>query len=66
MATVYIGMSIDILHHGHINVIQHGRKLGKVIIGLLVDEAIADHKRLPYLTYGQRKKIAKNISLRKV
>jgi phosphoenolpyruvate phosphomutase / 2-hydroxyethylphosphonate cytidylyltransferase len=61
MATVYIGMSIDILHHGHINVIQHGRKLGKVIIGLLVDEAIADHKRLPYLTYGQRKKIAENI-----
>ena len=61
MATVYIGMSIDILHHGHINIIQHAAKLGKVTIGLLIDKAIADHKRLPYLKFEQRKKIVENI-----
>ena len=31
---VYIGMTADILHHGHINVIEIGRKYGDVVIGL--------------------------------
>lgn len=55
-------MSVDILHHGHINVIEHARRFGDVIIGLLTDEAIADHKRLPFLSYEQRKRIVENIS----
>lgn len=62
MPTVYIGMTIDVLHHGHINVIEHARHYGDVMIGLLSDAAVADHKRLPYLTYEQRKKIVENIS----
>lgn len=61
MAIVYIGMTIDILHHGHINIIEHARQYGEVIVGLLTDAAVADHKRLPYLTYDQRKKIVENI-----
>jgi phosphoenolpyruvate phosphomutase len=61
MPTVYIGMTIDILHHGHINVIEQARLYGDVMIGLLTDAAVADHKRLPYLTYEQRKKIVENI-----
>jgi phosphoenolpyruvate phosphomutase len=61
MPTVYIGMTIDILHHGHINVIEQARQYGDVMIGLLTDAAVADHKRLPYLTYDQRKKIVENI-----
>jgi len=62
MPTVYIGMTIDILHHGHINIIEHARQYGDVMIGLLTDAAVADHKRLPYLTYEQRKKIVENIT----
>ena len=58
---VYIGMSIDILHHGHINIIQEGAKYGDGTIGLLTDQAIAEHKRLPALTYEKRKKIIENI-----
>ena len=57
---VYIGMSIDILHHGHINIIQEGAKYGDVTIGLLTDQAIAEHKRLPALTY-EKEKIIENI-----
>jgi len=38
--TVYIGMTADILHHGHMNVIEIGRKYGEVTIGLLTDEAV--------------------------
>ncbi len=61
MASVYIGMSVDVLHHGHINIISRAREYGEIIIGLLTDFAIADYKRLPYLSFEQRKKILENI-----
>ncbi len=59
--TVYIAMSADVIHSGHINVIEEGAKYGDVIIGLLTDEAIATYKRLPILDYEIRKKIFENI-----
>lgn len=62
MKNAYIGMTIDILHHGHINIINEARKYGDVIIGLLTDAAVSDHKRLPYLSWEQRKRIVENIA----
>ena len=59
--TVYIGMSADIIHPGHLNIIKKGAKLGDVTVGVLTDEAIASYKRLPYLNYEQRKMIVENI-----
>jgi len=61
MKTVYIGMSIDLVHPGHLNVINKARELGEVTIGLLTDKAIASYKRLPYLSYEQRKIVVENI-----
>ena len=61
MKTVYVGMSADIVHPGHMNIIREASKLGKVVIGLLTDSAIASYKRLPYLTYEQRKEVVENI-----
>lgn len=58
---VYVAMSADLIHHGHLNVIQHACKLGHVIIGLLTDEAVSSYKPLPYLNYEQRKVIVENI-----
>ena len=55
--TAYVGMSADLLHPGHLNIIKVAEKLGKVVIGLLTDEAIAGYKRLPLLDYEQRKAI---------
>lgn len=60
--TVYIALSVDVLHHGHINLINHAKKYGKVIAGLLTDSAISSQKRLPLLNFSQRKKILENIS----
>jgi phosphoenolpyruvate mutase len=60
--TVYIGMTADILHHGHINVIEVGRKYGDIVIGLLTDKAVSKYKRLPYLEYEHRKHILQNIA----
>jgi phosphoenolpyruvate phosphomutase / 2-hydroxyethylphosphonate cytidylyltransferase len=62
MPTIYLGMTVDILHHGHINIISEARKYGDLIVGLLTDAAIANHKRLPYLTYEHRKRILESIS----
>ena len=59
--TVYIAMSADVIHNGHINIINEGAKYGDVIIGLLTDEAIATYKRVPILNYETRKNIFENI-----
>ena len=40
MKKVYVGMSADLIHPGHLNIIKEASKLGKVIIGLLTDKAI--------------------------
>ena len=58
---VYVGMSADLIHPGHINIINEASKLGEVTIGLLTDQAIASYKRLPYLEFEQRKQIVENI-----
>jgi len=58
---VYVGMSADIVHHGHLNIINEARKHGKVIVGLLTDEAIASYKRLPLIPFNQRKNIIEHI-----
>lgn len=47
---IYVGMTADIMHPGLIHIIHEATKYGDVIVGLLTDKAIAEHKRLPYLT----------------
>lgn len=59
--TVYIAMSADILHPGHLNIIREGQKLGEVVIGLLTDRAIASYKRVPLMDYEQRLEMISNI-----
>lgn len=58
---VYLGMVADIMHPGLINIINEGAKYGDVIIGLYADKAVAEHKRLPFLTYEQRKQVVESI-----
>ncbi len=58
---VYVGMSADLIHPGHLNIIKKARELGEVTIGLLTDEAIASYKRIPFMEYSQRCEIIENI-----
>ena len=60
---VYVGLSADILHEGHINILNKAKSLGYVIVGLLTDEAITTYKKLPHLTFAQREIILKNIKM---
>ena len=57
---VYVGMSADIVHHGHINILNKASEYGKVIVGLLTDEAIKSYKRNPINTYNDRLQIIKS------
>ena len=61
MKKVYVGMSADIIHPGHINIIKVAQELGEVTVGVLTDEAIASYKRLPYMSYEQRMTVVENI-----
>jgi len=58
---VYVGLSADILHKGHINILKTASRYGDVVVGLLTDEAIASYKNIPTLDYKQREIVLKNI-----
>ena len=58
---VYVGMSADMIHPGHLNIIREAAKLGCVTVGVLTDAAIASYKRLPYLDYNQRSEIVRSL-----
>ena len=60
MKKVYIGMSADIIHPGHINILNRASELGELTVGVLTDEAIASYKRLPFMNYSQRSEIVRN------
>ena len=61
MKKVYVGMSADLIHPGHINILKEAEKLGNVTVGLLTDKAIASYKRLPFMSFEQRKEVLENI-----
>ena len=59
--TVYVAMSIDLVHPGHLNIINEASKYGTVIVGLLTDQAIAAYKRVPIMEYKDRFKVVSAI-----
>jgi len=60
--TVYMCFSTDIIHSGHIAIINKAKKLGKLFIGVLSDEAIASYKRFPIIPFEERKSLFENIA----
>jgi len=62
MKTVYMCMSTDVIHGGHIKIINEAKKLGNLIIGVLSDDAVASYKRFPIVPFEERKILYKNIS----
>ena len=59
---VYMCFSTDMLHSGHIDIIKKAKRLGKLVIGVLSDEAIASYKRYPLIPFSERKTIFENIT----
>ena len=59
--TVYMCFSADMLHSGHIAIIRKAARLGRLIIGVLSDEAVISYKRYPLLPFAERKALFENI-----
>lgn len=59
---VYMTFSTDIIHGGHIAIIKKAQRLGKLIIGVLSDEAVAGYKRFPLVPASERKIMFENIA----
>jgi phosphoenolpyruvate phosphomutase len=61
MKKVYVGMSADLIHPGHLNILKTAAQYGEVIVGLLTDEAIASYKRVPFMEFEQRRTVIQEI-----
>ena len=60
--TVYMCFSTEYIHSGHVSIINKARRLGRLIIGILSDEAIASFKRFPLIPFEERKALIENIA----
>ena len=60
--TVYMCFSTDIIHGGHISIIKKAQRLGRLMIGVLSDEAVADYKRFPLVPASERRIMFENIT----
>lgn len=60
--TVYMCFSTDMVHSGHIAIIRKAARLGRLIIGVLSDEAVISYKRFPLLPFAERKALFENIN----
>lgn len=58
---VYMCFSTDIIHSGHIAIIQKAKRLGKLVVGILTDDAVESYKRYPILPFDERKMLMENI-----
>lgn len=60
--TVYISLIADIIHAGHVRLINEGAKYGNVIIGLLSEKACAELEQIPFIKYNKRKEVIVSIA----
>jgi len=62
---VYSYYVLDIIHDGHIEMLRNSKAIagvdGKLIVGILTDEAVMEKKAKPTLSFGQRLRIAQAI-----
>jgi len=61
MKTVYMSFSTDLIHGGHIAIIQKAAALGELTVGVLTDEVVASYRRFPILSFEERVRLFENI-----
>ena len=61
MKTVYTCFCTDVIHDGHLNIVEEAHKHGKVIIGALSDAALIRYNRFPTKTLEERIKMYKDM-----
>ena len=69
MKTVYTCFTTDVLHEGHMNIIKEAKKYGRLIAGVMSDEALVKFDRFPTISFEMRKQVLRKLmksSIRKV
>lgn len=61
MKTVYTCFCTDIIHDGHLNIVNEAIKYGSVIVGALSDEALIRYNKFPTISLDERVKLYKEI-----
>lgn len=61
MKKVFMSLSTDVIHGGHIRMIENAVHLGELTIGVLNDNVVASYKRFPLLSCNERMKIAASL-----
>ncbi|HBH95682.1 MAG TPA: phosphoenolpyruvate mutase [Ruminococcaceae bacterium] len=61
MEKVYTCFTTDVIHEGHLNIINKAREYGEVIIGVLSDEAMVKFDRFPAIPFEERMKMIKSV-----
>jgi len=58
--TVFVPMAADLVHAGHINILNVSRQYGRVIVGLMTDQGMQSYKRAPILPFEQRQAVVRS------
>lgn len=61
MKTVYTCFCTDVIHEGHLNIINRAREYGEVIVGVLDDRAMIRFNRFPTVSFEERVRIVSEI-----
>ena len=61
MKKVYTCFCTDVIHEGHLNIINEAHKLGRVIVGALSDEALIRYNKFPTLSLDERMTLYRGI-----
>ena len=61
MANVYTCFCTDLIHEGHLNIIEEAKKRGRVIVGCLSDKALIRYNKFPTLSEEERMKLYRSI-----
>ena len=61
MKKIYTCFCTDIIHEGHLNVINEASKYGEVIVGVLSDQAVIKYLRFFTIDEKERVKMIENL-----
>jgi len=61
MQKVYTCFCTDVIHEGHLNIINQAKKYGEVIVGVLSDKAMLQFDKFPIKSIEERIKMVKEI-----
>lgn len=63
MKTVYTCFCTDVIHEGHLNILRHAGEYGRVVVGVLTDEAMVRFNRFPTISLEERMELIRDTHL---